>query len=156
MWRSPGSCSRCVTHGSTRIRRRRTSAGNSEAQCPGLCAWPFLTSPSHGPQTPPLVEPNGDVGIDGVIINLATLLAGTVTNPYNNGYFQGPASAPLEAVSGVHGRFWIWGLPGLSGSGPVDKSTGASYNARKKPTGASSAARHVGTRRPLHASRLCE
>ncbi|GLJ53510.1 hypothetical protein SUGI_1141760 [Cryptomeria japonica] len=38
--------------------------GNSETQCPGQCAWPFH-QPLYGPQTPPLVSPNADVGIDG-------------------------------------------------------------------------------------------
>ncbi|KAL4281759.1 hypothetical protein GQ457_03G033460 [Hibiscus cannabinus] len=47
------------------------------------------------PQTPPLVAPNGDVGVEGMVINLATVLAGTVINPFNNGYFEGA----LEAVS---------------------------------------------------------
>ncbi|MBA0726844.1 hypothetical protein Golax_002642, partial [Gossypium laxum] len=98
-----GFCMRCGTHGSTRVGRGPVRGtyiwvGNSETQCPGQCAWPFH-QPIYGPQTPPLVAPNGDVGVDGMIINLATLLGNTVTNPFNNGYFQGPANAPLEAVS---------------------------------------------------------
>lgn len=56
--------------------------GNSEEQCPGYCAWPFH-QPLNGPhQSPPLIAPNGDVGVDGMIINLATLLANTATNTY--------------------------------------------------------------------------
>merc|ERR1711915_696586 len=47
--------------------------GNSETQCPGQCAWPFH-QPMYGPQTPPLVAPNGDIGIDGMINNIATVL----------------------------------------------------------------------------------
>ncbi|BFG41175.1 hypothetical protein CerSpe_274490 [Prunus speciosa] len=124
-----GFCSRCGTHGSTRDKKTAYIwVGNSETQCPGQCAWPFH-QPIYGPQTPPLVAPNGDVGIDGVIINLATLLAGTVTNPFNNGYFQGPASAPLEAVSGCTGVFGSGAYPGYPGRVLVDKATGASYNA---------------------------
>ncbi|KAJ1434925.1 Protein EXORDIUM-like [Sesbania bispinosa] len=129
-----GFCrSRCGTHGSTRPvnAKARTAyiwVGNSEAQCPGQCAWPFH-QPIYGPQTPPLVAPNGDVGVDGMIINLATLLAGTVTNPFNNGYFQGPATAPLEAVSACTGVFGSGSYPGYPGQVLMDKATGASYNA---------------------------
>ncbi|KAF5448474.1 hypothetical protein F2P56_029008 [Juglans regia] len=129
-----GFCmSRCGTHGSTRSRDGKTRSayiwvGNSETQCPGQCAWPFH-QPIYGPQTPPLVAPNGDVGVDGIIINLATLLAGTVTNPFNNGYFQGPATAPLEAVSACTGIFGSGAYPGYPGEVLTDKSSGASYNA---------------------------
>ncbi|KAK4271291.1 hypothetical protein QN277_020002 [Acacia crassicarpa] len=129
-----GFCmSRCGTHGSTRpINGKPRTAyiwvGNSETQCPGQCAWPFH-QPIYGPQTPPLVAPNGDVGVDGMIINLATLLAGTVTNPFNNGYFQGPPTAPLEAVSACTGVFGSGSYPGYPGRVLKDKTTGASYNA---------------------------
>jgi hypothetical protein len=129
-----GFCmSRCGTHGSKPVGNGKARAayvwvGNSETQCPGQCAWPFH-QPIYGPQTPPLVAPNGDVGVDGMIINLATLLAGTVTNPFNNGYFQGPATAPLEAVSACTGVFGSGAYPGDPGRVLVDKSTGASYNA---------------------------
>ncbi|XP_074348311.1 protein EXORDIUM-like 2 [Apium graveolens] len=128
-----GFCmSRCGTHGSTRmktgsIRFAYAWVGNSETKCPGQCAWPFH-QPIYGPQTPPLVAPNGDVGVDGMIINLGTVLAGTVTNPFNNGYFQGPATAPLEAVSACTGVFGSGAYPGYPGKVLVDKSSGASYN----------------------------
>ncbi|CAO2188644.1 unnamed protein product [Urochloa humidicola] len=102
--------------------------GNAAEQCPGECAWPFH-QPEYGPQTPPLVAPNGDVGMDGVVINLATLLAGAVTNPYGGGFFQGPAEAPLEAVSACTGVFGAGAYPGYPGQLPVDAATGASYNA---------------------------
>ena len=128
-----GFCMRCGTHSSTpavngKPRTAYIWVGNSETQCPGQCAWPFH-QPIYGPQTPPLVAPNGDVGVDGMIINLATLLAGTVTNPFNNGYFQGPPTAPLEAVSACTGTFGSGSYPGYPGRLLVDKTTGASYNA---------------------------
>lgn len=127
-----GFCmSRCGSHGSTIARgKARLSyawVGNSETQCPGQCAWPFH-QPIYGPQTPPLVAPNGDVGVDGMIINLATVLAGAVTNPFNNGYFQGPVTAPLEAVTACTGVFGSGAYPGYTGNVLVDKSSGASYN----------------------------
>ncbi|XP_042050662.1 protein EXORDIUM-like 2 [Salvia splendens] len=127
-----GFCrSRCGSHGATRGAARFAYAwvGNSAAFCPGYCAWPFH-QPAYGPQSPPLVAPNGDVGVDGMVINLATVLAGTVTNPFRNGYFQGSAAAPLEAVSACTGVFGSGAYPGYPGSVLVDKSTGASYNAQ--------------------------
>ena len=127
-----GFCvSRCGTHWSTRDKKGRLVyawVGNSVSQCPGQCAWPFH-QPVYGPQTPPLVSPNGDVGVDGMVINLATVLAGTVTNPFDNGYFQGHADAPLEAVSACTGIFGKGAYPGYPGKVRVDKTTGGSYNA---------------------------
>lgn len=124
-------CMICGRHGTPRGKAAQSTfvwVGNSETQCPGQCAWPFH-QPVYGPQTPPLVSPNGDVGVDGMIINIATLLAGTVTNPFNNGYFQGPATAPLEAVSACTGMFGSGSYPGYPGRTLTDKATGASFNA---------------------------
>ncbi|KAL9674026.1 hypothetical protein QQ045_030291 [Rhodiola kirilowii] len=130
--------SRCASHGSTTFTKSKNPkeaaaaayvwVGNPETQCPGQCAWPFH-QPIYGPQTPPLISPNNDVGVDGMIINLATVLAGTVTNPFRNGYFQGPQTAPLEAVSACTGAFGKGAYPGYPGEVLVDKVTGASYNA---------------------------
>uniref|UniRef100_A0A7N1A8W6 Uncharacterized protein n=1 Tax=Kalanchoe fedtschenkoi TaxID=63787 RepID=A0A7N1A8W6_KALFE len=128
-----GFCRFCGTHGTTsgkqgRVRVPYIWVGNSETQCPGTCAWPFH-QPLMGPQDPPLVAPNGDVGVDGMVINLATLLAGTVTNPFDDGYFMGPPTAPLEAVSACTGIFGSGAYPGYPGKTLVDESSGASYNA---------------------------
>ncbi|KAM7255760.1 hypothetical protein ACFE04_011501 [Oxalis oulophora] len=128
-----GFCmSKCGTHGYTRVGKDGRVAyawvGNSVSQCPGQCAWPFH-QPIYGPQGPPLVAPNGDVGVDGMIINLATVLAGTVTNPFSNGYYQGSADAPLEAVSACTGVFGSGSYPGYPGKLLVDKISGGSYNA---------------------------
>ncbi|KAK3420065.1 protein EXORDIUM-like 2 [Eucalyptus grandis] len=122
-----GFCMRCGTHGSARPGSAFVWVGNSETQCPGQCAWPFH-QPMYGSQTPPLVAPSGDVGADGMVINLATLLAGAVTNPFGSGYFQGPADAPLEAVSACTGIYGSGAYPGYPGQLLVDKATGASYN----------------------------
>ncbi|CAN0847001.1 Protein PHOSPHATE-INDUCED 1 [Linum grandiflorum] len=133
-----GFCSsKCGTHGSSLGRKmsgRKASkfayiwVGNSEKQCPGQCAWPFH-QPIYGPQSAPLVAPNNDVGVDGMIINLATLLAGTVTNPFGNGYFQGDKEAPLEAASACPGVYGKGAYPGYPGDLLLDSTTGASYNA---------------------------
>ncbi|KAL4310036.1 hypothetical protein GQ457_01G011520 [Hibiscus cannabinus] len=136
-----GFCmSRCGTHGSALGSRSghpkgtRYSkfayiwVGNSETQCPGQCAWPFH-QPIYGPQSPPLVAPNNNVGLDGMVINLASLLAGTATNPFGNGYFQGSAEAPLEASSACPGIYGKGAYPGYAGNLLQDPTTGASYNA---------------------------
>ncbi|XP_027093908.1 protein PHOSPHATE-INDUCED 1 [Coffea arabica] len=134
-----GFCSsKCGTHGSLRSKTSTVKGksprfayiwvGNSETQCPGQCAWPFH-QPIYGPQNPPLVAPNNDVGLDGMVINLASLLAGTITNPFGNGYYQGPADAPLEAASACTGIYGKGAYPGYAGDLLVDLTSGASYNA---------------------------
>ncbi|KAI3841868.1 hypothetical protein MKW92_038065 [Papaver armeniacum] len=117
-----GFCSsRCENHAYIWV-------GNSEIQCPGQCAWPFH-QPIYGPQGSPLVAPNNDVGVDGMVINLASLLAGTATNPFGNGYYQGPAGASLEVASACTGIYGKGAYPGYAGNLLVDSSTRASYNA---------------------------
>lgn len=126
--------STCGAHGSglagkhKKIRFAYAWVGNPEKQCPGQCAWPFH-QPMYGPQTSPLVAPNGDIGVDGMIMNLATVLAGAVTNPFDNGYFQGPADGGLEAVSACEGIFGSGAYPGYPGKLLVDRTSGASFNA---------------------------
>ncbi|KAK9073001.1 hypothetical protein SSX86_007323 [Deinandra increscens subsp. villosa] len=142
-----GFCSsRCGTHGSSSYSVSSSSSsktahvkgknykfayiwvGNSETQCPGQCAWPFH-QPIYGPQAAPLVAPNNDVGMDGVVVNLGGLLAGAATNPFGNGYYQGDASAPLEAASACPGVYGKGAYPGYAGELLVEETTGASYNA---------------------------
>lgn len=125
-----GFCSgRCGKHGSSVNHKfAYVWVGNSETQCPGQCAWPFH-QPIYGPQSPPLVAPNNDVGLDGMVINVASLLAGVVTNPFGNGYYQGPKEAPLEAASACTGEFGKGAYPGYAGNLLVDPTSGASYNA---------------------------
>ncbi|CAL9126587.1 unnamed protein product [Musa acuminata var. zebrina] len=125
--------SRCGSHGASP--RSRASGrfayiwvGNSATQCPGQCAWPFH-QPLYGPQTPPLVAPNGDVGVDGMVINLASMLAGAATNPFGDGFFQGPREAALEAATACPGVYAKGAYPGYAGDLLMDPATGASYNA---------------------------
>ncbi|KAK8930732.1 hypothetical protein KSP39_PZI016648 [Platanthera zijinensis] len=128
-----GFCmSRCATHGSSpRSKAGRFAyiwVGNSAVQCPGQCAWPFH-QPLYGPQVPPLLPPAGDVGVDGMVMNLASMIAGAVTNPFGGGFFMGPETAPLEAATACPGVYGKGAYPGYAGDLLVDPATGASYNA---------------------------
>ncbi|CAM6101890.1 unnamed protein product [Calypogeia fissa] len=100
---------------------------DSEIQCPGKCSWPFAKA-EYGPDTPALVPPNADVGTDGMVINLAAILAGCLTNPFDNGFYQGDAAAPLEAATACAGMFGQDSYSGNPGVLQTDKISGASYN----------------------------
>ncbi|TVU28600.1 hypothetical protein EJB05_20122, partial [Eragrostis curvula] len=125
-----GFCqSRCALHGSdAKASTTYIWVGNSATQCPGQCAWPFH-QPIYGPQGPPLVAPNGDVGLDGIVMNFASMLAGVATNPFGDAYYQGSRDAPLEAATACPGVFGNGAYPGYAGDLKVDAATGASYNA---------------------------
>ncbi|CAL5046836.1 unnamed protein product [Urochloa decumbens] len=126
-----GFCmSRCGHHGSDPRYSRAAYAwvGNSATQCPGQCAWPFH-QPAYGPQAAPLVPPSGDAGMDGVVINVASMVAGAVTNPFGDGFYQGDRGAPLEAATACAGVYGKGAYPGYAGELLVDEATGASYNA---------------------------
>ncbi|KAI3833419.1 hypothetical protein MKW92_047669 [Papaver armeniacum] len=77
-----GFCtSRCGTHGSSYSASKKSKfayiwVGNSEIQCPGKCASPFL-QPIYGLEDAPLVAPNNGVRVDEIfqVINLASVLA---------------------------------------------------------------------------------
>ncbi|CAN6274373.1 unnamed protein product [Urochloa humidicola] len=125
-----GFCSsRCGKHGTgAQSSAAYIWVGNAAKQCPGQCAWPFA-QPQYGPQGKPLVAPNGDVGMDGLVMVLATMVAGTVTNPYGDAFYQGPKEAPLEACTACPGVYGSGAYPGFPGILLVDQTTGASYNA---------------------------
>lgn len=102
--------------------------GNAATLCPGKCAWPF-SFPLYGPMGfKPLVAPNGDVGADGMIINIANMLAGTATDPYINAWYQGDAGAPLEAGTACAGIYGEGAYPGFPGELLKEPVSGASYN----------------------------
>lgn len=103
--------------------------GNAKEQCPGYCAWPFARA-EYGPQggEPPLKAPN-EVGVDGMIINLAKVLVGAATNPYGDAYYQGEASYGVEAGGACTGAFGEGAYPGYPGHVLREADTSASYNA---------------------------
>ncbi|KAM0889864.1 hypothetical protein ACQ4PT_027443 [Festuca glaucescens] len=120
-----GFCmSRCGMHGSdAKAGTAYVWVGNSAAQCPAQCAWPFKQ------EDPPVVPPNGDLGMDGLVINVASMLAGAVTDPFGDGFYQGERQAPLEAATACQGVYGTGAYPGNAGKLLIDKVTGASYNA---------------------------
>ncbi|KAG9459551.1 hypothetical protein H6P81_004059 [Aristolochia fimbriata] len=122
--------SSCGFHDSVAVSGRKVvfgHVGDPAAQCPGLCAWPYAV-PTYGPPgAVPLVAPNG-VGVDGMVMNVAAVLAGSATNPFGNGYFQGDALAPLEAATACAGMFGDGAYPGYPGKLMTDPRTRASFN----------------------------
>ncbi|GLJ10975.1 hypothetical protein SUGI_0139230 [Cryptomeria japonica] len=123
--------SSCGFHDSMKVSNRKkvviSWVGNSGVQCPGYCSWPFAY-PGYGPPIPPLIPPNGDVGIDGMVIVIATILAGTASDPFGDGYYAGLASAPQEAATACSGVFGPGAYPSYPGKLLMDNKTNASYN----------------------------
>ncbi|OEL34680.1 Protein EXORDIUM-like 5 [Dichanthelium oligosanthes] len=88
--------------------------GNSGTQCPGKCAYPFAaaeygagTGGGGGGGQAVLRPPNGDVGVDGMVIVLGHELAEMATNPLVNAWYAGDTpTAPTEIADlclGVYG-----------------------------------------------------
>lgn len=132
-----GFCrARCGLHGAGPASASASSyayawVGDAERACPGQCAWPFAR-PAYGPVTDdntPLEPPNGDVGADGIVATLASVVAGAVTNPFGDGFYQGDKDAALEACTACAGVFGTGAYPGYAGKVMLDETTGGSYNA---------------------------
>lgn len=130
-----GFCSsQCGTHSYIRSPATQHKAlpfvwvGNPAKTCPGYCAWPFAKAPTGaGPNTPPLKAPNGDVGVDGMCITIASMISGAATNTLGNGYYQGSAYDGYEAVAVCGGIYGAGAYPGYAGNLLKNKA-GASYN----------------------------
>ncbi|OAY78285.1 Protein EXORDIUM-like 1 [Ananas comosus] len=128
-----GFCtSACGSHSHSHSRSAaHVWVGDSAAQCPGRCAWPFHVADYYGPRAghvAALGAPNGDVGVDGMVTNLAILLAGAVTNPYGGGYYEGDGGAPVEVGAACPGAYGRGAYPGYAGELRVDPVSGGSYN----------------------------
>ncbi|CAN6283027.1 unnamed protein product [Urochloa humidicola] len=130
-----GQCiSACGAHGATAPgAAAHVWVGNAAAQCPGRCAWPFHPAevgarhaPGRGGET--LGAPNGDIGVDGMLVNLAAMLAGAVTNPYGHGFYQGDGGAAVEVAAACPGVYGRGAYPGYPGAVRTDRVTGAGYN----------------------------
>jgi hypothetical protein len=106
--------------------------GNSGSQCPGRCAYPFAAPPpgyGGGGQGPVLRPPNGDAGLDGMVIVLGHELAELATNPLVNAWYAGDTpTAPTEVADLCVG---VYGDGGGAGGfvGNVSRAAdGSSYN----------------------------
>ncbi|URE16380.1 hypothetical protein MUK42_11586 [Musa troglodytarum] len=75
-------------------------------QCPGQCAWPFH-QPLYGPQTPPLVAPNGDVGVDGTATACPGVYATGAYPGYAGDLLTDPATGASYNAHGFHGRKFL-------------------------------------------------
>ncbi|KAG0602694.1 hypothetical protein M758_10G033700 [Ceratodon purpureus] len=131
-----GFCSSlCGTHSFTRSPLTQHKVlpfvwvGNPSKLCPGHCAWPYAKADyGAGPNVPPLKAPNGDVGVDGMTITLASMIVGAATNTRDNGYYQGDTAYDgYEAVAACGGIFGDGAYPGYAGK-LLKTTTGASYN----------------------------
>ncbi|KAG9141759.1 hypothetical protein Leryth_018133 [Lithospermum erythrorhizon] len=102
--------------------------GNSEKQCPEVCAYPFAT-PGYmkgGPGT--LRPPNGDVGVDGMISVIAHELAEVSSNPLVNAWYAGEdPTAPTEIGDLCEGLYGSGGGGGYIGQVMRD-GNGRSFN----------------------------
>lgn len=122
----------CATHGIVKMKKKAVPfmwVGNSASQCPGQCAWPFALPQymDYSSSESALKAPN-DVGMDGVVINMASIFAGAATNPQGNAYYEGNPNVPLEAATACAGIFGPNAFPGGPGDLITD-STGSSFNA---------------------------
>eukprot|EP00249_Psilotum_nudum_P030433 c43043_g1_i1 orf=378-1409(+) len=101
--------------------------GNSAAQCPELCAYPFAV-PSYMTGMTPLKPPNGDMGIDGMISVIGHELAELSSNPLINAWYAGDdPTAPTEIADLCEGIYGSGGGGSYMGSVLTD-GMGASYN----------------------------
>ena len=128
-----GFCgSSCGSHSTVTSAKKKLVyawVGNPGMQCAGMCAWPFASPTYAGaPKFTALLAPNGDVGCDGMIITIATVLAGCATNPENSGLFQGDVGYPLEAATSCQGLFGANSFAGSPGDLLKDKKN-RSFNA---------------------------
>lgn len=90
--------------------------GNFVKMCGGYCVWLFFKVVyGVGFQIFVLKFFNGDVGIDGMFINVVVMFVGIVINFYGNGYFQGDVRDLLEIVGvcvGIYGKNFYFGYLG--------------------------------------------
>ncbi|KAL6503840.1 Protein EXORDIUM-like 3 [Orobanche gracilis] len=101
--------------------------GNSATLCPGMCAYPFAV-PNYIPGLKPVVSPNGDVGVDGMISVIAHEIAEVSTNPLVNAWYAGEEpTAPVEIADLCEGIYGTGGGGSYTGQMLVDRQ-GGTYN----------------------------
>ncbi|XP_073144389.1 protein EXORDIUM-like 5 [Henckelia pumila] len=103
--------------------------GNSGKQCPEVCAYPFaIPSYMSGGGATPLIPPNGDAGVDGMISVIGHELAELSSNPLVNAWYAGEdPTAPTEIGDLCEGLYGTGGGGGYIGQVMRDGG-GRSYN----------------------------
>lgn len=91
--------------------------GNSGAQCPDVCAYPFaLPSYMSGSGMQAMRPPNGDVGVDGMLSVIGHELGELSTNPLINAWYAGEdPTAPTEIGDLCEGVYGTGGGGGYTG-----------------------------------------
>lgn len=108
--------------------------GNSGTQCPGKCAFPFAAAGAEygnggGGQQAVLRPPNGDVGVDGMVIVLGHELAEMATNPLVNAWYAGDTpTAPTEIADLCLGVYGDGGGAGMLVGNVSKAPDGSAYN----------------------------
>lgn len=117
--------------------------GHPALGCPiERCRSPFLTAEETSLARLLLHPPHNDVDGDAMILHFAAALAATVTNPYSNGFFGGPAgyltqdvklagpaaARPGEAGTACFGVFGSGSFPGYVGRTRIDPITTGEFN----------------------------
>ncbi|KAJ6822650.1 protein EXORDIUM-like 5 [Iris pallida] len=91
--------------------------GDSGAQCPDVCAYPFAV-PAYmaGSGLKAMRPPNADVGVDGMVSVIAHELAELATNPLVNAWYAGEdPTAPTEIGDLCEGVYGSGGGGGYTG-----------------------------------------
>ncbi|XP_042507382.1 protein EXORDIUM-like 5 [Macadamia integrifolia] len=103
--------------------------GNSEKQCPGMCAYPFAVPSYMGGGGPGAMSPpNGDVALDGMISVIAHELAELSSNPLINAWYAGEdPTAPQEIGDLCEGYYGSGAGGGYMGQVMKDRA-GKTYN----------------------------
>ncbi|EOY10108.1 hypothetical protein QUC31_010188 [Theobroma cacao] len=119
---------KCADHGVVENNKPYIIVGNPETECPGSCGWPFHQS-NYGPKGMVLQPPNVNMAADSMVIALATTLADTVTNPFNNGFYDGNMVHQVGPGSACRGIFGSGAFPGNPGKVHIDPTNGGAFNA---------------------------
>ncbi|KAF5731091.1 EXORDIUM like 3 [Tripterygium wilfordii] len=101
--------------------------GNSAKLCPEVCAYPFAV-PEYVPGLKPLMSPNGDIGVDGMISVIGHEIAELATNPLVNAWYAGQDPvAPVEIADLCEGIYGTGGGGSYTGQ-MLNSHDGATYN----------------------------